>query len=115
MEQVANYCQQRGVPYAAVTNGHQIAIFVGSRTDGIPPLDGNAIVFESLPHMLNDFQKLWNVLSKHAIQAQTIGATLIYNGQPLLPPKLSATIRPYPGTKGRNPFQSSMKAVSELY
>ena len=40
MEQAAGYCQSRGVPYAAVSNGHQFVIFVATRSDGIPPFEG---------------------------------------------------------------------------
>src|ERR1017187_7556270 len=43
MEQVARYCQQRGVPYAAVANGHQLVLFLVSRADGRPPFEGTAL------------------------------------------------------------------------
>lgn len=114
MEQVARYCQQRGVPYAAVTNGHQLVIFVASRSDGKPPFEGGAVVFASLSQMRDSFLDLWNLLSKNALEQQLLRSRLIGRVEISLPRKLSATIRPYPGTKGRNPFQSSMKAVSEF-
>ena len=114
MEQVARYCQQRGVPYAAVTNGHQLVVFVASRSDGKPPFEGLAIVFSSLSQMRDPFLELWNLLSKSALEQQLLRSKLIGQSEVNLPRKLSATIRPYPGTKGRNPFQSSMKAVSEF-
>jgi hypothetical protein len=114
MEQVARYCQQRGVPYAAVSNGHQLVVFVASRSDGKAPFDGTAIVFASLSHMRDSFLDLWNLVSKNALEQQTLRTRLLGTSEVNLPRKLSATIRPYPGTKGRNPFQSSMKAVSEF-
>src|SRR5205807_386022 len=55
LKQVAGYCQQRGVPYAAVTNGHQIIVFFASRSDGLPPFEGNAVVFASLEQMHDHF------------------------------------------------------------
>lgn len=114
MEQVARYCQQRGVPYAAVTNGHQLIVFVASRSDGKPPFEGMGIVFASLAQMRDSFLDLWNLLSKNALEQQLLRSRLIGQAEVNLPRKLSSTIRPYPGTKGRNPFQSSMKAVSEF-
>jgi hypothetical protein len=114
MEQVAGYCQSRGVPYAGVSNGHQFVIFVATRSDGIPPFDGTALVFSSLAQMRDHFLEFWNLLSKPAIEKQTLRSRLYAKSALSVPPKLSATIRPYPGTKGRNPFQSSMKAVSEF-
>lgn len=44
--QVLTYCHERGVPLAAVTNGHQIVAFLASRQDGVPPLEGRALVFD---------------------------------------------------------------------
>ena len=114
MEQVAAYCQSRGVPYAAVTNGHQLVIFIATRSDGVPPFEGTAVVYTSLGQMRDEFMELWNLLSKPALEQQTLRNKLLGKSAPSLPPKLSANIRPYPGTKGRNPFQSSMKAVSEF-
>ena len=114
MEQVAGYCQSRGVPYAAVTNGHQFVIFVATRSDGVPPFDGLALVFPSIALMRDRFMDFWNILSRPAMEKQTLRARLYGKSGLNLPPKLSAMIKPYPGTKGRNPFQSSMKAVSEF-
>ena len=114
MEQVARYCQQRGVPYAAVANGHQLVLFLGSRADGRPPFEGTALVFSSLAHMRDSFLDLWNLLSKSAMEQQLLRTRLVGQSEVNLPRKLSASIHPYPGTKGRNPFQSSMKAVSEF-
>jgi hypothetical protein len=30
MEQVARYCQSRGIPFAAVSNGHQVVAFLAT-------------------------------------------------------------------------------------
>jgi hypothetical protein len=114
IEQVTNYCQGRGVPYAAISNGHQILTFIASRSDGVPPFQGKAIVFESLEQMLREFLELWNLLSKPAVERQTLASKLTGQHRPVLPPKLSSAIKPYPGTKGRNPFQTSMKSLSEF-
>lgn len=111
--QVAEYCQKRGVPNAAICNGHQLILFVASRNDGNPPLDGKCLVFDTLDSMLSNFTQLWNVMSKPAIAEQNLKTILLGDIRPVIPPKLSANLNPYPGTKGRNPFQLSMKIVSE--
>src|ERR1017187_6767466 len=114
MEQVGGYCQRRGVPFAAVTNGHQLAAFIGSRNDGLSPYDGIALVFPSLEFMSTRFIELWNTISRPAIENQTIRARLLGDVKPKLPPRLAARITAYPGTKGRNPLQASLQDVSEL-
>ncbi|HEY7419111.1 MAG TPA: AAA family ATPase, partial [Ktedonobacteraceae bacterium] len=114
IEQVAGYCQSRGVPYAAVCNGTQIVAFVAARSDGSPPLDGKAMVFSSLSNMASNFLELWQALSKPGIEDKWLQNRLIGTSVPQLPPKLSATILGYPGTRGRNPFQADLSVVSEL-
>ena len=74
MEQAARYCQARGVPFAVVTNGHQLAAFLATRNDGPPPFEGKALVFPSLQFMANDFLDLWEALSKSAIEERRIYA-----------------------------------------
>ena len=38
IQQCMAYCQQRGAPFGAVANGHQIVAFVASRSDVIPAM-----------------------------------------------------------------------------
>lgn len=45
VEQVLGYAQKMGIPPAGIANGHQLAVFLGSRTDGKSPYDGDALVF----------------------------------------------------------------------
>lgn len=42
LEQAAGYCQSRGVPFGAISNGHQIIAFIATRNDGLPPFEGKA-------------------------------------------------------------------------
>ncbi len=44
IEQATSYCQSRGVPFGTVSNGHQIVAFVATRSDGLPPFEGKALV-----------------------------------------------------------------------
>jgi hypothetical protein len=113
-KQVAGYCYERGIPYGAVCNGHQVVAFVAVRTDGVPPLTGQAFVFPSLQFMLEHFIDLWQVLSKPGVQANKLHHHLVAKISPDLPPKLSASLMNYPGVKNRNIFQADMKILSEL-
>ena len=114
LEQAAGYCQTRGVPFGAVTNGHQLVAFVGTRSDGLPPLDGRALVFSSLQFMLDNFLELWQAVSKPGIEDKRLQHRLLGEGLPELPPKPSATITGYPSVKGRNNLQTDLQIVSEL-
>ncbi|MGA3115597.1 MAG: hypothetical protein ABSF90_14335 [Syntrophobacteraceae bacterium] len=114
LEQVTGYCQSRGVPFGVVCNGDQIVALIAARSDGLPPLDGKALVFPSLDFALSHFQELWNALSKPGIEKKYLYFTLIGDVRRELPQKLSSTISRYPGTKSRNIFQTNLQILSEL-
>lgn len=114
IRQAAGYCQSRGVPFGAVTNGTQLVAFVGNRQDGVPPLEGRCLVFHSMDFMIQKYLTLWNVLSKRGVEDKGLERLLIGDAAPSLPPKVSASFLTYPGVKGRNPFQSDLKIVAEL-
>lgn len=114
MEQVAQYCQSRGVPFGLVSNGHQLVAFLATRNDGIRPLEGKALVYPSLDKMMDNYLRLWNELSKPAIEGQSIRRILAGDVPKEIPHKLSATIPGYPGVKLRNIFQANLQTLSEL-
>jgi hypothetical protein len=114
LTQVSGYCQTRGVPIGCISNGHQVIAFVAARSDGIPPMNGQALVFVSYEAMLADFLTLWNALSMPGITQGYLQLRLLGQQAHPLPPKLSATITGYPGFKGRNTFQTDLKILSDL-
>jgi len=114
LQQVSRYCSQRGVQVAMVSNGHQFLVFVANRTDGIPPLEGKAFVFESLEFILKNFQQFWNSSSLYGLNEKFVQRHLLGEEIPVLPPKLSSRIDTYPGFKNRNPFQTDMEILSDL-
>lgn len=114
VKQAINYCQTRGTTLGAVCNGHQMICFVASRNDGIPPLEGKAIIFSSLERMLTDFFTFWKYLSKPGVQDRHLEKHLLGSEIFNLPAKLSASITPYPGVKGRNILQTDLQIVGEL-
>jgi hypothetical protein len=112
--QVLDYCQERGVPLAAVTNGHQLVAFLASRQDAVPPLTGRALVFDSFEGMQTAFVDLWNNLSPDGMEAHTIHATLGDAVVSTPPAKLSARIPDYPGFWVRNRIQTELKILADL-
>jgi hypothetical protein len=115
VRQAMRYCQERSIPLGAICNGHQVVAFIGSRPDGVPPMDGTCLVFSSLEDMLRGFRLLWDNLSRPGILSYTLHSTL--RGDVVQPPpeKLSSHLSEYPGFKNRNPFQTELRILGELF
>jgi hypothetical protein len=114
INQAMDYCQNRGVQIGAVCNGFQIVVFLASRYDGIPPIEGNAIVFDSLEKIHENFLTFWNLLSKNGILQKRIIQKLSGKEIQILPKKLSSQIGNYPGYKRRNELQTDLQILSEV-
>ena len=114
IEQAMSYCQERGVPIGVVCNGHQLICFVASRDDGVSPLEGKAVIFDSLQTMYNEFQKFWNYLSKPGITNRNLLVHLLGLKYPSLPAKLSSSINHYPGFRNRNVLQRDLQTIGEI-
>jgi hypothetical protein len=112
--QALGYCSKRGVEYGAVANGYQIIIFLASRNDGISPIEGKALVYESLEKILENFLEFWQSLSPSAVKERRLSNKLKDNQIILLPPKLSSKITGYPGNKNRNTLQVDLQIVGEV-
>ncbi|MGD0007111.1 MAG: hypothetical protein ABSE93_00995 [Terriglobia bacterium] len=115
IRQALGYCQERGVSVGAVCNGHQMVAFLGSRDDGVPPLEGLALVFTSLEEMSADFRGLWQNLSKAGLAAHNIHITLRSHLVAPPPEKVAGRLPDYPGFKNRNAFQTELKILGELF
>lgn len=114
IKQALNYCLDRGTPFCCVSNGHQIVGFIASRTDGIEPLKGNAIVFDSLKQMQDNFFQFWQSLSKPGIIAHNL-AVRLQEGKAQPPPeKISRTSDNFPGYKNRNDLQTNLQIIGDL-
>lgn len=92
LEQVAGYCQSRGVTMAAVTNGHQLVVFIATRNDGVPPLEGDALVYTTLEQIEENFLEVWNYLSRPGTEQQNLYRKLVGEATFQIPPKLSNSI-----------------------
>lgn len=115
LRQVSDYCQERGIALAAVSNGFQIIAFLGSRLDGIAPLRGRALVFASHQAMRDNFRLLWNNLSPPGIEALNIYQTLSAPAAVRPPERLSQHLVGYPGFKARNYFQTDLQILGGLF
>jgi hypothetical protein len=114
VRQVLGYCQERGVPLAAVSNGHQLVAFIASRQDGVAPLTGRALVFDSLEAMREKFQLLWDNLSIAGVEALALHTTLGDVRTATPPEKLAARIPDYPGYWRRNRIQTELSTLGDL-
>lgn len=115
VEQAAGYCARRGVQLAAVCNGTQLVAYLGVRTDGVPPLQGTALVFSSLSAMRENFSELWNNLSRAGVEARNLYVTLREGEAPSVPLPLSAQLPHYPGYKRRNDIQTGLQILADLF
>jgi hypothetical protein len=98
IRQALGYCQERGIPLGAVCNGHQLIAFIASRPDGVPPLEGQCLVFRSLRDMADEFRTLWDNLSRPGVFAYTLHSTLKVEG--IHPPPEKVSQRPrLPGSQ----------------
>lgn len=113
VRQCMDYCQQRGAPFGTVANGAQLVAFVASRSDGIAPLDGQAVVFSSLQDMADAFLALWNALSKDGVRFHEL-ARMTSATQSSPPPKLAEALPGYPGYQRRNQIQTELQILGDL-
>lgn len=113
IKQVQLYCSSRGTPIAIATNGHQYISFIASNQNGISPLDGKALVFESLENMLTNFTLVWNMLSFYGVKEQRLMKYLSSDISGI-PNKLSSYLALYPKIRYASDIQTSLRQISEL-
>lgn len=71
IEQARQYCTEKGVNYGVVSNGNQFIIFEAFIT-GKEWRKGNAIVYNSLKDIEQNFVKFWNLLNKSAVRLNSL-------------------------------------------
>ena len=113
IDQVRKYCSERGVQIAVITNGFQIIAFLATRSDGVPPLEGEAIVFDSLDHLYQNFDKAWQFLSFDGVQENKI-IHYLTSGNIGIPQKLSSKLVEYPKVRYSTDLRADLKQLSEL-
>ena len=114
IHQCQDYCLKRGVQYAVVCNGHQIAAFLASRTDGIAPLKGKAFVLNGEASLVTNFGILWQNLSPGAIAEHRLTYFLSSAVTAGIPRKLSTFLTEYPRFRYRSRLQEDLRTVADL-
>ncbi|TFC90096.1 hypothetical protein E3T24_00145 [Cryobacterium sp. TmT2-59] len=114
LEQASRYAQERGVPIACAFNGYQLVVFFASRTDGLAPLQGRALVFSSVGALLDDLLVLWNNLSPDGVANRVLHQTL-QSSVPFPPDPLAFRLNDYPGSQRRNDLQTGLQILSDLF
>lgn len=115
IQQAMGYALSRGVAFAAVSNGRQVVAFLASRTDGVRPIDGRALVFESLQAMAADFRTAWDNLSKPAVEEQNLLRTLRSARERVSAPRLAAQVPGYPVPVSRSQQQQTMQVLGGVF
>lgn len=114
IEQVCKYCQERGVPVAALCNGPQLIIFLAVRLDGQAPMDGDAFVYDSYDSLIRNFNTVYESLSPDGIREKRLSQLLGASAGGALPAKLSSACLNYYEYKYSSVFQENLKNASSL-
>lgn len=114
LRQVLLYGQSRGVQAVVLTNGPQLVAFLATRTDGIAPLDGDALVFDGYEEIVNRFSTIYETLSRSGLQEERLAALLLTEAPANLPQKLSSACMDYYKYKYANQFQESLKNSASI-
>lgn len=115
IDQAVGYCQKRGIPYAAVTNGRQWVFLLGARIDSITSDKGKCVAYSSLDSMRDNFRELWDLVTPEALAEGGLKA-LLTNVTHVPPPrKLSSRLSDYPGYKSRNPIATELQILGGLF
>ncbi|CAG73747.1 conserved hypothetical protein [Pectobacterium atrosepticum SCRI1043] len=113
IRQVQGYCSSRGTAIAIATNGHQYVSFIASNQNGYSPLEGRALVFDSLKNMLENFTLAWNMLSYYGVKEQRL-VKYLTSDMSGIPNKLSSHLTLYPRVRYPSELQTSLRQISEL-
>lgn len=116
IDQVLGYCQERGVGLAALSNGHQLLLFLGSRSDGLKPRDGKAVFYSSLDDMLAGANELWDYLSFAGVSRGDLMRSLSTRATTAPPPPpLSSRITSYPGFRIGSEMETDLRILGDLF
>lgn len=114
LRQCMAYCADLGVSQGIVANGHQWVGFIATRSDGVRPLEGQALLVPSLAAFRDNFVDAWNVFSENGLKTKSLSRILNEQHVPA-PLPLSVRIQNYPGTKARNDLQSSLQILGQVF
>ena len=113
IKQVQKYCSDCGVKNAVLTNGHQFIAFIATRDDGLSPFEGKCFVIDSIQTFIDNFEKIWQLLSPDAIKEQKLQRYLS-TGEIKIPAKLSSRLASYPKYRSGSDLHNTLKTLAEL-
>ena len=113
IRQVQAYCNDSGVEFAVVCNGHQLIAFAAIRI-GQPWLNGKALVIKNLQQMYTEFHTIWQCLSPDGVLEKRLFYTLGYGSPRSVPQKLSTKLLHYPSFRYKSELQTNLRALAEL-
>ena len=113
VKQVHEYCVKHGVKFAVVCNGSQLIAFLAIRI-GHPPLEGQALVFRDLDHMIAEFPCMWQNLSPDGIAERRLHRLLTTGSEVSLPPKPSSFLMRFPVFRYKTDTQTTLRSIAEL-
>jgi hypothetical protein len=67
ISQAMDYCADLGTAYAIVTDGNTWIFFRATRTDGLPPKEGRAIIFPNFTAVIDDFSTFYELLAPSSV------------------------------------------------
>ncbi len=113
MRQVQAYCNDSGVEFAVVCNGHQLIAFVAVRL-GHSWLKGNALIIRGLEHLEAEFPTIWQCLSPDGISERRLLSLLTTGATRAIPRKLSTELLRFPAFRYKSDLQANLRSLSEL-
>ncbi|AFM14225.1 hypothetical protein [Turneriella parva] len=113
VEQVAMYGLRKGCRVVAITNGTQYVGFLTFKQNQ-ELYEGNAIVFDSLERIRDNFTEFWNCFSKQGIERAYLSINLDSSPTNFPPAKISESIPDFPVYKRRNHLQSELVTLAEM-
>lgn len=114
IEQVQKYCSSRGVEVAVATNGHQLVAFLATRTDGIPPLEGQCLVIDGYKQLESQFPTVWQMLSPNGIVERRLNRFLNHGDDSAIPAKIAVDLPTYRRPRYQSSLQDSLRTIGEL-
>jgi hypothetical protein len=113
MRQVQGYCNDSGIEFAVVCNGHQLIAFAAIRI-GQSWLNGRALVIRSLQHLNSEFPVVWQCLSPDGLLEKRLLSLLSTGTTRSIPAKLSNSLLHFPSFRYKTELQTNLRALAEL-
>lgn len=110
MRQVQGYCNDSGIEFAVVCNGHQLIAFAAVRI-GHSWLKGKALAIRSFQHLDEEFALMWQCLSPDGMFEKRLLSLLTTGSTRSIPRKLSTQLLHFPSFRYKNELQANLRAI----